>query len=219
MDFLDQTSADRAAKQTDLSLEDERAREEALTRRQLLERDESARRQQEQEADQNEKQLYSKVESEYQRRQKTDLSRTATGEGGAELYDAPEEIVRFDQSMASRDISTGAPFRFKAVSGRNIVFSRRDKKITIVSPRVDTTRVRAPQLLLKDIFLAETPDSKLRMQKCMEVVETDLEFAKDNHDDNVVNLINYKIDHMALEEGSGQWTLIDSLGIRGPRFS
>lgn len=202
MDFLDQISADKAAKQTDLSLEDERARKETLTRRQLQESEESARRQQEQEAEQNEKQLYSKVESEYQRRQKMNLSRTATGEEGAELYDAPEEIIRFDQSMASRDISTGAPFRFKAVSGRNIIFNRRDKKITIVSPRVDTTRVQAPQLLLKDIFLSETAESKARMQRCMETVETDLEFAKDNHDDNIVNLINYKIDHMALDDGS-----------------
>ncbi|ETI23673.1 hypothetical protein G647_05476 [Cladophialophora carrionii CBS 160.54] len=207
MDFLDQKSADRNAKKAEFSLEEERARREALAQKQLLEKEESARRKQEEEADQNEQQLFSKVESEYQRRQKTNLSRSTTSEEGPEFHDAPEDVIRFDQTMTSRDTVTGAPFRFKAVSGRNVIFNRKDKKITIVSPRVDAARVQAPQLLLKDIYLPETAASKLHMQKCMETVETDLEFSKNNHDDNVVNLINYKIDHVAFDDGAGRWSL------------
>lgn len=207
MDFLDQTSADKAAKKVEFSLEEERARREALAQKQLQEQEESVRRRQEEEADKNEKLLYSKVESEYQRRQKTNLSRTTTSDDGAELCDAPEDVIRFDQTMICKDLATGMPFKFKSVSGRSVIFNRKDKKITIVSPRVDASRVQAPQLLLKDIYLPETAESRNKMQKCMEIVEKDLDFSKDNHDDNVVDLINYKIDHTALEDGSGEWTL------------
>ncbi|KAJ9603375.1 eukaryotic translation initiation factor 2-alpha kinase [Cladophialophora chaetospira] len=217
MDFLDQISADKAAKRTSLSLEEERARQEALARKQLQEKEESARRHQEQEAEQTEKKLYSEVESEYQRRQKTNLSRTTTGEEGSEMYDSPEDVIRFDQGMTSRDTTTGAPFRFKAVSGRTVIFSRKDKKITIVSPRVDPARVQAPQLLLKDIYLPEAQESKAHMQQSMGTVEKDLQFCQNNHDENVVNLINYKIAHMSLDDGTGQWTLsiLSEYGDRG----
>jgi eukaryotic translation initiation factor 2-alpha kinase 4 len=207
MDFLDQRSADKATKKAELSLEEERARREAQARKQLQEKAESERRRREEEADENDQQLYSKVESEYQRRQKTNLSRSTTGEDGTELHDCPEEVVRFDQTMAVADTASGAPFRFKAVSGRNIIFNRKDKKITIVSPRVDTAKVQAPQLLLKDIYLPETAESRLSMQKCMEIIESDLEFSKTNHHGNVVDVINYKIDHLGLEDGTGVWTL------------
>ncbi|KIX96759.1 uncharacterized protein Z520_07479 [Fonsecaea multimorphosa CBS 102226] len=207
MDFLDQTVSDKAAKKTELSLEEERAAKEALAKKHLQEKEESARRQQAEEAEEKEKLLYSQVESEKQRRQKSNLSRTATGEDGAVLYDAPEEQTRFDQTMTCKDTVTNTPFKFKAVSGRVVILRRKDKKITIVSPRVDTERVQAPQLLLKDIYIAETANTTAQMQKCMEIVEEDLEFSKEHHHENVVDLINYKIEHITLEDGTGQWTL------------
>ena len=207
MDFMDQLSVEKEANKAEFSLEEERARREALAQKQVQEKEESARRKEEEEADHQEKTLYSKVESEYQRRQKTNLSRTVTGDESEDLQDVPEDVVRFDQVMTTKDTVTGAPFRFRAVSGRNLIFSRKDKKITVVSPRVDINRVQAPQLLLKDIYLPETAETKSEMQQWMETVETDLEFSKANHDDNVVDLINYKIDHINLEDGSWQWNL------------
>ena len=207
MDFMDQKSVENEANKVDLSLEEERAQREALALKQLQEREESARRKQEEEADQNEMALYSKVETEYQRRQKRNLSRTTTTDDSAEVHDVPEDIIRFDHVMTSKNIATGSLFKFRAVSGRNVIFSRKDKKLTIVAPRVDTKQIQAPQLLLKDIYLPETAETKLQMQKCMETVELDLEFSKTNHDDNVIDLLNYKIDHVALEDGTGQWTL------------
>ncbi|OAP61321.1 hypothetical protein AYL99_03522 [Fonsecaea erecta] len=207
MDFLDQTYSDKAAKKTQFSLEEERAAQEALAKKHLQEKEESARRQQAEEAEQKEKLLYSQVESEKQRRQKSNLSRTATGEDGAVLYDAPEEQTRFDQTMTCKDTVTNTPFKFKAVSGRVVILRRKDKKITIVSPRVDTERVQAPQLLLKDIYIPETANTSAHMQKCMEIVEADLEFSKEHHHENVVDLINYKIEHITLDNGTGEWTL------------
>ncbi|KAI1623263.1 eukaryotic translation initiation factor 2-alpha kinase [Exophiala viscosa] len=207
MDFLDQVSLDKAAKKADKSLEEERVAKEALTKKQLEEQEERARKQQAEQVEKDETLLESQVSHEKQRRLKTTLSRKSTGEDNADLYDVPEDPVRFDQSMTLRDIGTTMPFKFKAVVGRSVILKRKDKKVMIVAPRVDTERVQAPQLLLKDIYLPESIAPKGELQKCMEIVEEDLESSKQHHHLNVVDLINYKIEHMNLEDGTGQWKL------------
>ncbi|EXJ91345.1 PEK protein kinase [Capronia coronata CBS 617.96] len=208
MDFLEQTISDKAAKKTELSLEEERAAREAQARKQLEEQAESERRRQAQEAEMKGKLLESQVESEKQRRLKTTLTRKTTAEENADLYDVPEEPVRFDQSMTCRDTSTTAPFKFKSVVGRSVILKRKDKKITIVAPRVDTDRVQAPQLLLKEIYLPDTISGKEgELQKCLEKVEEALESSKEHRHPNVVDLINYKIEHLESNDGPGQWRL------------
>jgi translation initiation factor 2-alpha kinase 4 len=207
MDFLDQVSVDKAAKKAEFSLEEERAAREALAKKQFEEQELSARRMRAEEDEKKGQLLEFQVESEKQRRLKTTLSRKSTGEDSAALYDVPEDPVRFDQSMTCRDLKTSLPFKFLSVVGRNVIVKRKDKKVTIVAPRVDTERVQAPQLLLKEIYLPETIAPKSELQKCMEKVEEDLESSKEHHHQNVVDLINYKIEHMNVEDGSGQWKL------------
>lgn len=207
MDFLDQTSVAKAANKAEYSLEEERTARAALTKKQLEEQNEWARKQNAEDAEKRELLLVSQVETEKQRLQKTTLSRKVTGEESADLYDVPEDPVRFDQSMTSRDIVTSVPFKFKAVVGRSVILKRKDKKVTIVSPRVDTERVQAPQLLLKVIYLPETIAPKADLQKCMEKVEEDLESSKEHRHQNVVDLINYKIEHVTLADGTGEWKL------------
>lgn len=208
MDFLEQTITDKAAKRTELSLEEERAAREAQAKKQLEEQEESERRRQAQEAEMKGKLLESQVESEKQRRMKTTLTRKITAEDHADLYDVPEEPVRFDQSMTCRDTATTVPFKFKSVVGRSVILKRKDKKITIVAPRVDTDRVQAPQMLLKEIYLPDTIGGKAGdLQKCLEEVEKALESSKEHRHPNVVDLLNYKIEHLESDDGPGQWRL------------
>ncbi|KIW51789.1 hypothetical protein, variant [Exophiala xenobiotica] len=207
MDFLTEVSLDKAAKKAELSLEEERAVKEARTKKQLEEQEENARRRQAEEAEKQGILLESQVVNEKQRRLKTTLSRKVTGEENADLYDVPEDPIRFDQSMTSRDIATSAPFKFKAVVGRSVILKRTDKKVMIVAPRVDTDKVQAPQLLLKIIYLPETVAPKAQLQKCMETVEQDLESSREHRHPNVVELINYKIEHVDLGNGVGEWKL------------
>ncbi|KIX09371.1 uncharacterized protein Z518_00450 [Rhinocladiella mackenziei CBS 650.93] len=207
MDFIDQAIVAKQAKRTELSLEEERAAREALAKRQLEEKEESARRRAAEEMAKQELLLASQVESEKQRRLKTNLSRKITGEENADLYDVPEDPIRFDQSMTCRDTATNLPFKFKSVVGRTVILRREDKTVTIVAPRVDTERVQAPQLLLKDIDIPEGIAPKAELQKCMEKVEEALESSKEHRHQNVVDLLNYKIEHMSLEDGTGPWRL------------
>ena len=207
MDLLDQTITAKAASKTDFSLEEERAAREVKEKKLLQDREEQARKQQAEEAEKEERFLVSQVESEKQRRQKSTLSRKTTAEDNANLYDAPEEPVRFDQSMIARDIVTNAPFKFKAVSGRNVILKRKDKKVTIVAPRVDVDLVQAPQLLLKQIYLPESIAPKADMHKWMEEIEQLLESSKEHHNQNVVDLVNYRMEHVNLADGSAMWNL------------
>ncbi|KAK7894047.1 eukaryotic translation initiation factor 2-alpha kinase [Exophiala xenobiotica] len=207
MDFLTEVSLDKAAKKAEFSLEEERAVKEAQTKKQLEEQEENARRRQAEEAEKQGILLESQVVNEKQRRLKTTLSRKVTVEENADLYDVPEDPIRFDQSMTSRDIATSAPFKFKAVVGRSVILKRTDKKVMIVAPRVDTDKVQAPQLLLKIIYLPETVAPKAQLQKCMETVEQDLESSRQHRHPNVVDLINYKIEHVDLGNGVGEWKL------------
>lgn len=207
MELLDQTIMARAASKTDFSLEEERAAREATEKKLLQEREEQVRKQQAEEAEKQEQFLVSQVESEKQRRQKSTLSRKSTAEDNANLYDVPEEPVRFDQSMVARDIVSGIPFKFKAVSGRNVILKRKDKKVIIVAPRVDSEIVQAPQLLLKQIYLPESIAPKADMHKWMEEIEQLLESSKEHRNQNVVDLINYKIEHVSLGDGSATWNL------------
>ncbi|KAK6368089.1 eukaryotic translation initiation factor 2-alpha kinase [Exophiala oligosperma] len=202
MDFLTEINLDKAAKKNEFSLEEERAAKEARTKKQQ----ESVRRRQEEETEKQELLFESKVENEKQRRLKT-ITRKITGDENADFYDAPEEPIRFDQSMTSRDIVTSTPFKFKAVTGRSVILKRPDKKVLIVAPRVDIDRVQAPRFLLKMIYLPETIAPKAKLQKCMEVVEQDLESSKEHRHPNVVDLINYKIELMDLGQDVGQWNL------------
>ncbi|KAJ4502778.1 eukaryotic translation initiation factor 2-alpha kinase [Exophiala dermatitidis] len=208
MDFLEQTISDKAAKKTSLSLEEERAVREAQARKQLEEQRESERRRLAQEAELQEQLLASQVETEKQRRLRTTLTRKSTAEDSEDVYDVPEEPVRFDQSMICRDTATTTPFRFKAVVGRSVILKRKDKKITIVAPRIDTDRVQAPQLLLKEIYLPDNIGGKEgELQKCLEQVEEALESSKEHRHPNIVDLLNYKIEHLPSEDGPGQWRL------------
>lgn len=207
MDFLSQHISDKAAKKTELSLEEERAAREALAKKQIEEKEESARKQQAEEAEKQELLLVSQVESEKQRRLKSNLTRKITGEDGAEINDVPEKPIEFDQSMTCKDTATTAPFKFKSVEGRIVILKRKDKRVTIVAPRVNIDRIQAPQLLLKEIYIPESAESKDKLQKCMEIVEADLESSKGHHDDNVVDLINFKIDYLNPQDGVGQWKL------------
>lgn len=207
MDLLDETIMAKAASKTEFSLEEERAAREVREKKMLQEREELARKQQADEADKQEHLLVTQVESEKQRRQKSTLSRKSTADDNANLYDVPEEPVTFDQSMLVRDIVTSIPFKFKAVVGRSVILKRKDKKVTIVAPRVDTDVVQAPQLLLKQIYLPESIAPKADMHKWMEEIEQLLESSKEHHNQNVVDLINYRIEHVNLTDGSASWNL------------
>lgn len=207
MDLLDETIVAKAASKTEFSLEEERAARELKEKKMLQEREELARKQKAEEAEKQEHLLVTQVESEKQRRQKSTLSRKSTAEDNANLYDVPEEPVTFDQSMVARDIVTTLPFKFKAVAGRSVILKRKDKKVTIVAPRVDANAVQAPQLLLKQIYIPESIAPKSDMHKWMEEIEQLLESSKEHRHQNVVDLVNYRIEHVNLDDGSASWNL------------
>jgi translation initiation factor 2-alpha kinase 4 len=206
-EYLSKFAEARAKAKQGVSLEEERALREAMAQKRKEEQRTLTRKQQTEEADEKDDLIATQVESEKQRRMKTTLTRKPTGEETADLYDDPEEPIHFDQSMLSHDVATGTPFKFKSVVGRTVIVKRRDKRVTIVAPRVDTNRVQAPQLLLKDIYLPESIAPKADMTKWMEDIEQLLISSKEHRHENVVDLLNYKIEHLVLENGSGQWNL------------
>ncbi|RVX71085.1 hypothetical protein B0A52_03451 [Exophiala mesophila] len=207
MDMLEQFISAKAKAKVDFSLEQERAAREARERKQVQEQEERTRKRQDEEAEKQDQVLASQVASEKQRRQKSTLYRKTTGDDNAQFYDVPEEPVRFDQSMICKDVETDTPFKFKSVAGRTVLLKRKDKKVTIVAPRVDIDAVQAPRLLLKDIYLPESIAHKADMQKWMEEIEQLLESSKEHHHQNVVDILNYKIEHVNLDDGSTQWNL------------
>ena len=203
-EYLNRTAVSRAAKQTPFSLEEERANRETAAQLEAQRKAETVRREQAEQRAKEEQLLSSKIESERKRRQGASLSKT-DDEMATSSITGDVKPFKFDQPMTFRDLETQQEVSFDEVFGTSVILRQPDKDIFIVSPVINSAEHKAPQLVLKHIYLSEklAPDADLR--DTMREVEELLEKSKQQRHEHVVDLYGYQI--LDPLKNNGVWKL------------
>ncbi|RMZ90563.1 hypothetical protein DV736_g2232, partial [Chaetothyriales sp. CBS 134916] len=199
-DALNRTAVSRAAKQTPFSLEEERAKRESETQ---LEAQRQASAVQQELAEQRRKEeqlLASRLETERKRRQGVSSSIADIESIGREV-----EPFRFDKPLTFSDLETNENVAFQEVYGTAVILRQEDKDISIVSPVINSSDHKAPQFVLKHIYLKNSLAPEADLRNTMREVERLLELSKNQRNTHVVDLYGYQI--LDAEQNNGTWKI------------
>ncbi|RMD43442.1 hypothetical protein DV735_g1680, partial [Chaetothyriales sp. CBS 134920] len=199
-DALNRTAVSRAAKQTPFSLEEERANRQSETQ---LEAERQAAAVEEELAEQRRKEeqlLTSRLETERKRRQGVSSSAEDMESIGREV-----EPFRFDKPLTFNDLETNETVTFQEVYGTAVILRQDDKDISIVSPVINSNDHKAPQFVLKHIYLKNSLAPEADLRNTMREVEKLLELSKNQRNNHVVQLYGYQI--FDAEQNNGTWKI------------
>ncbi|RMZ83720.1 hypothetical protein DV738_g1114, partial [Chaetothyriales sp. CBS 135597] len=199
-DALNRTAVSRAAKQTPFSLEEERANRQSETQ---LEAQRRAAAVEEELAEQRRKEeqlLTSRLETERKRRQRVGSSAEDMESIGREV-----EPFRFDKPLTFNDLETNENVTFQEVYGTAVILRQDDKDISIVSPVINSNDHKAPQFVLKHIYLKNSLAPEADLRNTMREVEKLLELSKNQRNNHVVDLYGYQI--LDAEQNNGTWKI------------
>ncbi|RMZ78447.1 hypothetical protein DV737_g3868, partial [Chaetothyriales sp. CBS 132003] len=199
-DALNRTAISRAAKQTPFSLEEERAKRESEAQ---LEAQRQAAAVQQELAEQRKREeqlLTSRLETERKRRQGVNSSIEDMESIGREV-----EPFRFDKPLTFNDLETNENVTFQEVYGTAVILRQEDKDISIVSPIINSSEHKAPQFVLKHIYLKNSLAPEADLRNTMREVERLLELSKNQRNSHIVDLYGYQI--LDAEQNNGTWKI------------
>lgn len=181
------------------SLEEERIEQEAAAIQQAEQLKQEELRKQEAATAEEERTLQQLIQDKLKQRERTRISRrksrTATMEGS--LFEPTEEtpgVITFDPPLVMND-NEGQPLMFRGIWGKTMLKSTHNKETFTVRPAVrdNKDKIRAPPLLLKEIFLDEKGPETPAFRQKMRTSEDKLELLKKLRHPNLVDFIGFKI--------------------------
>lgn len=211
--ILEDAALDQANKPHVPSLEQERIVQEATNEQVFKEKELEQARRQELETAEEKRMLQEQVENEIARRnQKTSPEKrrlvSDSGEDATAALEVPTpETISFDQTISTKD-SSGRSYKFRTIIGTTTLSRTREKIVKIVAP-LSTNDTKATQLLLKQItfpenqqHLSDSRSGSTALRQKMAYLEEKLDAAKSRSHQNVVDLISFKVQRRAEEQGS-----------------
>lgn len=187
-ELLNRSAVSKAEKANPFSLEEERVKREDAARLASLQlQAQLQQRQQEVEA-KGRRELVSQLSTERKKREDTN-PKSKMPTFTSKLFE-----VDFERVLYCKDTITGRRLRFTKVDGRAIALRRSDKVNRLVAPQlIDDDIVNPPTLLLKEIILRQDLIAPDEMQSTMVQVEKMLQKSCELENDNVVDIIGYKL--------------------------
>lgn len=195
-DVLEDVAQAKAQDKDLPSLEEERMEQEAAATHQAeLERQEELRKQEAATAEE-ERALQQLLEDKIRERSKARLSRRKSrtyvdSNGSTDMAENIPGAISFDPPLIMND-SNEQPLMFRAVFGKTLLESAREKETFTVRPAVSESRSHAPLLVLKEFSLENRSDTLVFTEK-MRDSEDKLEALKRLRHPNLVAFVGFKI--------------------------
>lgn len=194
-------AAQAKAEDKDLpSLEEERIVQEAAAIHEAEMQRQEQMKKQEAESAEEERALKQLLDDKIKQRQRVQArvsrrkSKSAAMDGV--LPEEPAEdspgAISFDPPLAMND-NEERPLIFRSVFGKTLIRSTHDKETFTVRPIVSENKIRAPLIVLKDIFLDEKGPETPAFRQQMRSSEDKLECLKNLRHPNLVDFIGFKI--------------------------
>ncbi|KAJ9207145.1 hypothetical protein DTO164E3_419 [Paecilomyces variotii] len=181
------------------SLEEERIEQEAVAIQHAEQLRQEELRKQEAETAEEERTLQQLIQDKLKQRERSRISRRKSRIANMDgnLLEPTEEtpgVITFDPPLVMND-NEGQPLVFRGIWGKTMLKSTHDKETFTVRPAVrdNKDKLRAPPLLLKEIFLDEQGPETPAFRQKMRTSEDKLESLKKLRHPNLVDFIGFKI--------------------------